>query len=289
MSNKYRTLPQVKFKEFRDLERRRIETSDMVWSVIVGSKLAAQTLRESPNKHVLLADKFPDLPHAQRMNQNLDRTSTQLSDSESQICAMAFSFTFGLHEDFVRTCLKTLSKYGVATNKDTKSNSDTMHETLARCTGHAINADSLELFHLTRKIRNAHLHAAGLVNSALASHYKNLNNSQVSLWIKLTGKPLQIPAIGESAVIGASELVGSLAVQKRLAYDVNLSLQRAISRENWADIAVNEYFSESNKTPKDPSFIKSAMGYLKGGFVPLKLTKDEIAAATERLKKGEVL
>ena len=53
MSSKYRTLPQVKFKEFRDLERRRVETSDMVWAVLVGSKLAVKTLDEAPNRLIL--------------------------------------------------------------------------------------------------------------------------------------------------------------------------------------------------------------------------------------------
>ena len=96
MSSKYRTLPQVKFKEFRDLERRRVETSDMVWAVLVGSKLAVKTLDEAPNRLILLADEYPELPHVQRMNQRLDRAGQLLSDAENQICAMAFSLAFGL-------------------------------------------------------------------------------------------------------------------------------------------------------------------------------------------------
>jgi phosphonate transport system permease protein len=34
MTSHYRTSPQVKFKEFRLLERRRIEASDMVWALL---------------------------------------------------------------------------------------------------------------------------------------------------------------------------------------------------------------------------------------------------------------
>ena len=289
MSSKYLTLPQVKFKEFRDLERRRVETSDMVWAVLVGSKLAVKTLDEAPNRLILLADEYPELPHVQRMNQRLDRAGQLLSDAENQICAMAFSLAFGLHEDFARSCLKILFDHGSATREDTNAKSYRIHETLADRTSHTIDADALALFHLTRKIRNAHLHAAGLVSSGLVSQYDSLTDSQRALWAELTGNVFQIPSIAEPATIGVPELIGALAVQKRLAYDINLCLQAVISREYWADMAVAEYLAVSSKRPKDPSFVRSVMGYLRGGFTALKLTEEEVSDAVGRVKKSEVL
>ncbi len=289
MTSKYRTLPQVKFKEFRLLERRRVEASDTVWALLVGSKLAVETLAEAPNQHALLADEYPDLPHAKRMNQRLDRAGRLLTDAESEVCTMALNFTFGLHEDFLRSCMKMLIPHGKATNGDVRANSDELHEKFAIGTGHAMDSDALALFHLTRRIRNAHTHAAGLVRQDLVTHYASLTSAQRDTWSKLTGEILQIPAIGDSAALGVSGLIGALAVQKRLAYDVNLGLQKAIPRDAWADIAVNEYFAESGKSFKDPSALRSAMGYLRGGFQALSLTSEEINDAIERLKKSGTL
>jgi len=83
---------------------------------------------------------------------------------------------------------------------------------------------------------------------------------------------------------GVGGLVATLAIGKRLAYDVNLGLQTAISRESWADIAADEYFSVGSKRPKDPSSLRALRGYLKGGFAPLALTDDELQSAIDRRK-----
>jgi len=95
--------------------------------------------------------------------------------------------------------------------------------------------------------------------------------------------------LGDSAALGVQGLIGALAVQKRLAYDLNLGLQLAIPRDAWADIAVREYFAESGKPLKDPSAPRSAVGYLRGGFDALKLTREEISDAIDRLKKSGTL
>lgn len=289
MSSKYRTRPQVKFKEFRDLERRRVEASDTVWALMVGSKLAAETLAGEDNQKTLLADQFPHLPHVQRMNQRLDRAGMLLEDAEGEICTMALNFTFGLHEDFVRSCIRLLIPLGEATHGDTRVNSDEMHERFSALTGHVMDPDALALFHLTRKIRNAYTHAAGLVRQDLITQYTSLTVTQRALWSALTGAAFRVPAVGDSAALGVPGLIGALAVQKRLAYDLNLGLQLAIPRDAWAVMAVREYFAESGKALKDPSALRSAMGYLRGGFGALELTEAEVCDAVERPKKSGTL
>lgn len=54
-------------------------------------------------------------------------------------------------------------------------------------------------------------------------------------------------------------------------------------------MTVHEYFAESGKSLKDPSALRSAMGYLRGGFQVLALTPTEISDAVERLKKSGTL
>ncbi|BDZ48612.1 hypothetical protein GCM10025867_08530 [Frondihabitans sucicola] len=289
MTTRYRTLPQVKFKEFRDLERRRVEASDTVWALLVGSRLAVQTLAAIPDQRSLLADEFPNLAHVQRMNQRLDRTARLIVESEGTACTMAMNFTFGLHEDFVRSCLRLLVSLGKATNGDAATNSDKMHEVFSERTGHVADPDSLALFHLTRKVRNAFTHAAGLVRQDLVDHYATLSSTAQATWSELTSEEFRIPRVGEPAAFGVSGLIGALAVQKRLAYDVNLGLQLAVPRDAWADMAVNEYFAESGKSVKDPSARRSVIGYLRGGFGALNLSAAEIQAGIERKKKSGML
>lgn len=289
MTSKYRTLPQVQFREFRYLERRRVEASDTVWALLVGSKLAVETLAQADDQKTLLADEYPHLPHVQRMNQRLDRAGKLLEDAEGEVCAMALNFTFGLHEDFVRSCIRMLIPLDKATSGDSRVNSEEMHERFSLRTGHAMDADALALFHLTRKIRNAYTHAAGLVREDLVTRYASLTPTQQATWADLTGEEFRIPVIGDSAALGIPGLIGALAVQKRLAYDLNLGLQRVIPREVWADMAVREYFAESGKSLKDPSAPRSAVGYLRGGFEALKLTGAEVRDAIERLKKSGTL
>jgi len=285
MTARYRVLPQVKFKGFRDLERRRVQASDAVWAILVGSKLACQTMAEAPDQLALLADAYPEVEHVQRMNQRLDRAAAILDRAEGDVCTMALSFTFGLHEDFLRACLGFLVPLGLITPAAIRNaNSAGLHEKVGEVTGRPVDADALALFHLTRHIRNAHTHSAGLVRSTLVDYYASLDAPKRALWESVTSEPFRIPIMGESAAIGSSGLVGSLAIQKRLAYDVNVALQNVVPRDRWADMAADEYFEESSKSVKDPTALRSLRGYVRGCFDALALSDVELQAAIDRRK-----
>lgn len=286
MTSRYRAQPEIKFKGYRDLEKRRIEASDTLWALLVGSKLAVKTLADVPDQRTLLANEYPTLPHVARMNQRLDRAGRLLDGAERELCTMALNFTFGLHEDFLRSCIGLLVPLGIASKAAANANADSLHENFESATGHPVDPDALALFHLTRKIRNAHTHAAGAVRAGLVAHYESLTTTQRETWAYLTSEAFRVPSVGESAAVGVSGLIASLAVQKRLAYDVNVGLQSSIPRDTWADMATREYFEESGKSPRDPSALRSLRGYLRGGYTPLTLSDHELGAAIERKKSG---
>lgn len=226
MTSRYRTLPQVKFKEFRLLERRRVEASDTVWALLVRSKLAVETLAAAPNQHALLADEYPNLLHAQRMNQRLDRAGILLSNAESEVCTMALNFTFGLHEDFVRSCLRLLIPLGKATNGDARANSDEMHERFSISTGHAMDPDALALFspHTQDSQRP---HSCCRTGSTGPGDSPRIPDDHPTRHLVHTHRP-DFPRTRRRGLgcAGVPGLIGALAVQKRLAYDVNLGLQK---------------------------------------------------------------
>lgn len=102
------------------LLKRRVEASDAVWALLVGSKLAGQTLSDVPDQTALLADQYPDLTHVQRMNQRLDRAGQLLRAAEREVCTIALNFAFGLHEDFVKSCIRLLVTLGKALQQSSR-------------------------------------------------------------------------------------------------------------------------------------------------------------------------
>ena len=124
--------------------------------------------------------------------------------------------------------------------------------------------------------------AAHVVDRRLVGLYQGLTADQRQLWETLTGETFAIPAIGQPALVGVGGLIATLAIQKRLSYDVNIGLQKVIPRSTWADMAAQEYFQLGSKKPADPTALRALRGYLRGGFSALSLTDAELQVAIDR-------
>jgi hypothetical protein len=145
--------------------------------------------------------------------------------------------------------------------------------------------DSLVLFHMTRLMRNCHIHAGGSGSSHLEAHMRALSATQISAWEGLTQKPFAVIPENAPVTVEVGELIATLAVGKRLSYEVNLCLQAAIPRDEWADRAAGEYFGlVGAKSPKDPKALRSLMGYARPNFSALSLTEREYQDAIDRFK-----
>lgn len=271
---------------FRELESRRIEASNTIWALLVGADLAANAISQSrETSELTLAKIFPSVKHVQRFDLRADRAQTVLGKVEKDFCTMAMAHSIALHEDFVKCCLEMLIPQGkYSRTKLREVNTNTIHEDFATATGQVIDADILALFHLTRLIRNCHIHAGGRVNARLKEFRNILSESQAELWEELSGEPPESPDVGDNAKVGVGGLVATLAIGKQLAYEINLGLQRVFPRAVWADIAVDEYLRLSGKRPSDTTVIRSLPGYLRGGFGALRLSGHELQAALDRLR-----
>lgn len=228
---------------------------------------------------------FPSIDHVARFDMRSDRASKLMEDAETEMSTMGMTYAIALHEDFVKSCLAMLIPTGkFSQSKLRNTTTVNAHENLAAASGHPFDVDALTLFHLTRLARNCHIHAGGLVDKRLVDQYESLTVEQRSLWESLTGEPFEIPPIDSRARVGVGGLVATLAIGKRLSYDVNLALQKSIPRTSWADMAANEYFELGAKKPNDPTALRALKGYLRGGFSALALTDDELRAAIDRRK-----
>lgn len=285
VSSTYRTRPEVKFAQFRELEQRRINASNMIWAMIVGSNMAASTLHATRESSQTLSELFPEIAHVKRFDMRSDSAKKLMGNAEIEMSTMGMTYAIALHEDFVKSCLAMLLPLGlISKGKLDDANTSNAHETMSNATGHTFDADALALFHVTRLIRNCHIHAGGKVSKQLVGAYAALDPSQITLWESLTGETLNAPVLGSAATVGVGGLIATLAVGKRLSYDVNLALQAVVPRSTWADMAANEYFELGSKKPQDSAALRSLRGYLRGGFGALNLTDGELQAAIARRK-----
>jgi len=274
---------EVKFPHFRALEKRRIASSNTIWATLAGSKVAANALSLTEGSERTLGEIFPAVEHIQRFNLRTTEARAILNAAESDLCTMGMAYAIALHEDFVKSCLSLLVPVGLISASKVKSaTTRDVHEVFERVAATSLDTDSLALFHLTRLIRNCHIHAGGEVSGALVNAYGSLTPSQVTLWEDLTKDPLNIPAVGDPAEVGVGGLIATLAVGKRLGREINEGLQSAIPRDAWADIAVGDYFANHKKSPRDPTVVRSARGYTRGLYGALALTDGELSLAVQR-------
>lgn len=284
MTTRYRTKQQVNLRAFADLETRRVEMSNTIWAMLVGSKLAADSLASLAPPQPPLSVSFPHVPHVNRMNLRPADARVLLDRSEGDLGVMGVSYAIAMHEDFVKTCLSWLLPLGKISN--TKLNNATtanVHELLGSSSGRQVRAASLKLFHLTRFMRNCHIHSGGVASATLESFMREMSPLQKEEWSRLTGAPFAVVTTGSYVHIGIPELVATLAVGKRLSYEVNLCLQRAIPKKMWADFATRDYFSISgSKPPKDPAARKTLLRYVARNFGAVKLSTATVEAALGR-------
>lgn len=257
----------------------------MIWAMIVGSNMAASTLEATRDSSQTLSKLFPEIAHVKRFDMRSDSAKKLMGSAETEMSTMGMTYAIALHEDFVKSCLAMLLPLGrISNGKLNDANTSNAHEIMSDATGHNFDPDALALFHVTRLIRNCHIHAGGKVSKQLVATCAALEPSQIALWESLTGETYIAPVLGSPALVGVGGLIATLAVGKRLSYDVNLALQAVIPRSTWADMAATEYFQLGSKNPKDPAALRSLRGYLRGGFGALKLTDSELKAAIDRKK-----
>lgn len=266
------------------LEKRRVASSNTIWAMLAGSKVAANTLSLTDGAERTLGEIFPAIEHIQRFNFRTNEARAILNAAEADLCTMGMTYAIALHEDFVKSCLWLLVPHKlISAKKINNATTSNVHEVFEKAARSLLHADSLALFHLTRLIRNCHIHAGGEVSNALVNAYASLTPSQATLWEGLTKETLNTPAVGDPAEVGVGGLIATLAVGKRLGREINAGLQSAIPRDTWADIAVSDYFANHKRSPRDPTAVRSVRGYIRGLYDALALTNVELSAAIQRI------
>ncbi|WP_143661196.1 hypothetical protein [Streptomyces sp. ms115] len=274
----------IHFPEYRAYEINRINASDAIMALLAGSRLAENMLRLTAGSTRLLPEIFPAVPHIKRMNLSTANAQSLLAEAEKHLSAMAVPYALAIHEDFVQTCFGLLIRSGQMTQAEADgAKAYSMHGLFERKVGHRLPQESMEQFHLIRKMRNAVIHAGGMPQSGLIGSATRLSNSALSQWIKITGAHPQVRiSAGIPVSFSHGELILSLAVTKRISQEMNYLLRDKLARATWADVALEDFDIE-HATLKHISQKKRKLpGFLNTNYRPLNLSQAELSSAIQR-------
>jgi hypothetical protein len=228
-----------------------------------------------------LAEIFPQVPHIGRLNLTTDRASSILENAEIHLGVMALPYVLSIHEEYIADCCTMLvltgrMSRGVRRNISAK----TMHEKLSSAAAGTLNASSLEVFHLLRTIRNAHIHEGGRANKELVETRLALSPSGLRLWRRLAKSVPPSWTLGDRVSIGIPELIAGLAVTNFLADEVNRVLQSTLSARDWARIAVEDAINEDIGNTGNPNQkFRQLKGFVRVNYGVVSIPDGDLRAA----------
>lgn len=94
-------MKEVKYRQYRDYLQQRISTNDTMMGLLVGSKLASQTLTLTTGSRLRLKDIFPKVPHIERLNLTTEKAQDVLDNAEHLLGVLAVPQIMALHEDLM--------------------------------------------------------------------------------------------------------------------------------------------------------------------------------------------
>lgn len=269
----------VSYLSYRIHEHQRIQTNDTMMGLLVGSKLAAATLELTAGSAVTLSKMFPRVEHIRRFDHLTDKARAVLSDAEPLLGTMAVPFVMGLHEDLIVGMLKLINaepNMRVPNLRNAKANN--MHSMFEQASGVNFPGELTELFHLIRTMRNTHIHNGGRANAALQNQASGLSVHATATWKQITGEAAPLFSIGNEVRLGLPELIGCLAVTKRLAEAANVVLQTALRRQTWLGMLKADWTASVPPKGNPQQRLKNLTGYARVYYAPLSFTKAEIQA-----------
>jgi hypothetical protein len=244
-------------------------------ALLAGAHLASHSLQLTQGSERLLPEIYPQVPHIQRFNLLTTKARELLNDAEEHLGAMAVPYVLAIHEDFVLTALRLLGNTG-----DTTASS--MHRRLA-ATCPVNYGPAFSSFHAARTLRNAIIHNGGVWNDrSVAEAKRDIDAAHIAEWVKHTNRsPLNLHA-GARVTIGNGELVATLSATKSLARAINHALQAALTRDQWADLLIEDIRVSEPGHLANHHRARKCIGYSRHRYSPLKLSADEINQALTR-------
>lgn len=278
-------MPVVRYARYREYESQRIVANDSMMGLLAGAKLAAHTLTLTEGSPHRLPEIFPNVAHIGRFNLQVVAAKYILDNAEDYLGTLAIPYALAIHEDLVMGMLQLANSVGkISKTALGNLNSSTMHEALEKLSGSKFTPESLEIFHLVRLSRNAQIHSGSVAGSQLVTRVSTTSAAALGVWATITKQPFPAYKLGDRVTLGLQDLIGVLAITKRLAEEANVFIQSIYPRPGWADMVVEEWVPTRKPGLNPSQLIRKARGVARRHFAALNLTEAEVTAAMQRAK-----
>lgn len=278
----------VRFPTYRLYKENLIAANDAMMALMIGARLGQHSLSTSPaSPDALLPQLFGSIDGIERLNRTAADAADLLSASEYHLASMGIPYALSTHGAFISSVIEMLRADG----RDAEKGEWTIpwapdpytldlalgNEYFEERAGIQLPPHLLELFHLSRKIRNRIIHGAGTPGSHLLSEFRQLPLAVKESWEKLSGRPLSVDS--GRLRLGEGELIAVLAFSRGLAHTVNEALEGTLSREYWARILIQDYRTQfPQRFGERHARMRRIRGFARALYGPLQLTDEEIEA-----------
>lgn len=258
-------------------------------ALLAGAKLAAHTLQLTSGSQELLPRIFPGVDHIGYFRLRTDRATELLLDTGHHLGAVALPYALAVHEDFVGGVLKLLEGFGhkqkaPGRNSNQEKNAIkawNMHEAVYLTLGEAVpnsGADStaIELFHVLREMRNAHIHAGGEVSNSLEDRVKQISPNAARDWARLSRRSHSDLIASKELRFSTFDIFTAFAVTKTLGRQINAVLQDGLDRAHWAEIAVKDYVTQNSKVVGSDAWMRGYLGFASMNYGAVGLDEVEL-------------
>ncbi len=278
----------IKFSAFRNYEDAFINSNDAMMALLVASQLTSDFLGQHPNQETLLPDLFKKVPEIKRLNRSADDAVKILAKSESYLANMAMVYVLAVHQSYMNEVVKFLEEHGYEVEGQNPKgepaaiDSENVYKAIEDCCEMELDSDLIEHLAFVRRIRNRITHFGGDPGSNLRQDSKLMNLKNRQLWEKRMGRSLKKLLDQEHIELTASELMGILALSRKVAIEVQNLLAAKVDRAIWAGIIVKEYATENPMGFKNvKQRLRRIKGYARELYHGLHLTENELEDALD--------
>lgn len=273
----------VRFPAYRRYEAIRTEASNAMMALLAGAQLASHLLQLTEGSARLLPEMFPRVDHIRRFNLTTEGAREILLSAGQHLGAMSVPYALAIHEDYMKTCLEMLAGAELCTRRTAvRSSLAGCHGSIEVATGDLFDTTCIEQIDVLRKMRNCMIHAGGRADSKLVQAVRIWSPAAESNWIRLAKRNPRGLAVGDAVTLSQTEMILALAVTKALAREANVMLQKALPRDQWADVVVTDMVNASPRPVSRSIAVRTARGLARFNYRPLALSDTELAAALGR-------
>ena len=273
----------IKFPAYRRFDALRIIADDAMMALLIGGRVG-RTMLAGTDPKAWLPDAVP-VEDARRLNLRVAEAAELMTVSEVYLAYMGIPFVLAVYQSFLAHVVLLLRKDGLDGTEDDpfRLSFDTAHQRMADV-GIAIDSDLDRLFAVVRQVRNRIIHYGGRQGSHLRTGYKQLPQPASSWWEKRTRRPLKLGGASDQLLLGPEELIGTLALTKEMARQLNERMAARVSRKTWATLMVEDYRTEQPiRFKAQAQRTRRLRGFARTYYQPLELEAQEIEDALRRV------